>query len=899
MLIGSVTLQARCHFKGIVFDKQTSEPLIGVAVVQDGTVNGTESDADGFFSLNINDDSAFVTISFVGYKSVRVSLKGNASGKISITDIATGDILKVTEDGVIIQLEVDADFLADAVVVAKRSGESITALRNERINSSFAVENMGAKEFSLKGLSNVQESVVKLPGLSVAGAGQIIVRGLGDRYSTTTLNGLPIASPNPDNKLIPLDIFPSSTVESISVSKVYEASAYADYSGAHIDISTGAAGYKDQLNMSISTGGRFNTVFRESYRMVSPSIYVTNTLDPKAESLPHSDFKKYILSNSIFGKTPFTVQKRVALPDLNLSAGYSHIFNVCGKRLSMLASLSSKYSEQIVTDGFQKTFEASGSQKSMFNYNKYSQKSDIAALLNLEQEIGENDAITLTGFFARNADRALSVRNGIDYEDRTLFGENQTDHVYTMTTLQLTGDHILDKWKVDWGVSSSFTGSDEPDRRQMLFQEDEKGEWRFFTNNLETYRYFGKLGENEFAADVRASYSLDNHSTIKFGLSGKYKDRNFSTVRFLYDVSGITQTITPGVMTDIDPLVGYDAIAQGKLQMSRKMNARDRYTAFNSIGATFLEYERSFSDRFFLNAGIRFEMSRVRVDYNDDVENTYRILDGYDPFFALNLKYKFDGGHFLRASFSRTITRPSFVETAPFLYQESYGGAMLRGNSELRNAYNYNVDLRYEYFSPQNNNMFAITGYFKFLKDPIERIQRYSGGAPEHSFQNADKGVAAGVEAELKYEIIKGLAVDLNASYMFTNVTLPTGGVYTNSERELQGASPYLVNCDIIWSTQFKSERSLSLVLMYNLQGPRIHSVGLSGLGDVRQMPFHSLDFNCSFAFNTNLSLTLYLSNILDSRDSFKQDIPQTGEIVDVEGWRSGRGFSLGIKWIL
>ena len=224
---------------------------------------------------------------------------------------------------------------------------------------------------------------------------------------------------------------------------------------------------------------------------------------------------------------------------------------------------------------------------------------------------------------------------------------------------------------------------------------------------------------------------------------------------------------------------------------------------------------------------------------------------------------------------------------------------MLRGNSELRNAYNYNVDLRYEYFSPQNNNMFAITGYFKFLKDPIERIQRYSGGAPEHSFQNADKGVAAGVEAELKYEIIKGLAVDLNASYMFTNVTLPTGGVYTNSERELQGASPYLVNCDIIWSTQFKSERSLSLVLMYNLQGPRIHSVGLSGLGDVRQMPFHSLDFNCSFAFNTNLSLTLSLSNILDSRDRFKQDIPQTGEIVDVEGWRSGRGFSLGIKWIL
>ena len=85
----------------------------------------------------------------------------------------------------------------------------------------------------------------KLTGISIAEAGQLIVRGLGDRYSSTTLNGLPIASPNPDNKLIPLDIFPSSAVQNITVSKVYEASAFADYSGAHVDISTKEGGTKD------------------------------------------------------------------------------------------------------------------------------------------------------------------------------------------------------------------------------------------------------------------------------------------------------------------------------------------------------------------------------------------------------------------------------------------------------------------------------------------------------------------------------------------------------------------------------------------------------------------------------------------------------------------------------
>ena len=108
----------------------------------------------------------------------------------------------------------------------------------ERQKATVAIENLGAKEMSVKGISNVQEGVKKITGISIASAGQLIVRGLGDRYSTTTLNGLPIASPNPDNKLIPLDLFPSSTVRNITVSKVYEAGTFADYSGAHIDIST-------------------------------------------------------------------------------------------------------------------------------------------------------------------------------------------------------------------------------------------------------------------------------------------------------------------------------------------------------------------------------------------------------------------------------------------------------------------------------------------------------------------------------------------------------------------------------------------------------------------------------------------------------------------------------------
>lgn len=136
---------------------------------------------------------------------------------------------------------------------------------------------------SLKGIGNVQEGVKQITGISIAESGQLIVRGLGDRYSSTTLNGLPIASPNPDNKLIPLDLFPSSTVQNITVSKVYDASAFADYSGAHIDISTKENVTDQFLNVSFNVGGRLNTLGRDFYQMDRDgTLFKTPSLDEKS-----------------------------------------------------------------------------------------------------------------------------------------------------------------------------------------------------------------------------------------------------------------------------------------------------------------------------------------------------------------------------------------------------------------------------------------------------------------------------------------------------------------------------------------------------------------------------------------------------------------------------------------
>ena len=232
---------------------------------------------------------------------------------------------------------------------------------------------------------------------------------------------------------------------------------------------------------------------------------------------------------------------------------------------------------------------------------------------------------------------------------------------------------------------------------------------------------------------------------------------------------------------------------------------------------------------------------------------------------------------------------------APFLYQESYGSVQLRGNEALLNSYNYNLDLRYEYHN-RRGDMLSVAGYYKYLDEPIERVQMLSGGAAVHTFRNADNGLAAGMEIELRKVLVRTLRLGVNATYMYTNVTLPEGGVYTNKERALQGASPYLVNADLTWSPRLGGERQLNLALLYNLQGPRIHAVGISGLGDVTQRPVHTLNFTASCRFSRRVEVKLQFADLLNRAMIFEQEVPRTGRTIEVERYCRGTSFEVGLN---
>ena len=880
LVLSTMTAMAG-NIKGTVLDKQTKEPLTGATIQITGTAQGVVADIDGNYTLNVNDGTYTITVRYIGYK-----------------DILLNSIKVKAETLLNFEMESDAQALGEVSVVAKKNLEGERALQMERQKATLAIENLGAKEMSIKGISNVEEGVKKITGISIASAGQLIVRGLGDRYSTTTLNGLPIASPNPANKLIPMDIFPASTVQNITVSKVYDASAFADYSGAHIDISTKENVGSDFLSISFNAGGKFNTLGKDFYRMDRDgSLFKTPSLDQKLIDMSLTDFEEYARHNRLFS-TSFQVSKKTALPEFGGNIGFGKRFTLGGNEVSVLGSIGVSNNLQTMDNASIRTLEATGNTLNEFNYDSYSNELKIAALGNLGYSFRTSDHIGYTFFYARNAIDTYMRREGVDYEDHHLIGSNNVTHIYSLQNHQVNGKHYFGKqWNLNWSGSYSKTSSDEPDRRQVMFIREDDQIKLFKLNRQETMRYFGSLNEDEWVGDLTASYRFGDNNKLQAGFTYKDKNRDYMGTRFYYNLNKLNPTITD--IYDTDSFLNMENVENGSITIDRKKQPKDSYTAGNSIYAGYIATEYYPVAPLLVNLGVRYEISKQWVDYYTDGGKAERSeLNKNDLFPSLNMKYQMNEKNSLRFAFSRTVTRPSFIEMAPFLYQESYGSAQIRGNADLQNGYNYNIDLRYELFE-KNGDMLSITAYYKHLKAPIERVQTLSGGSAVHSFRNADNGMATGVEIEFRKEIVKDLRFGVNGSYMYTNVKLPEGGAYTNSQRALQGASPYLANADLTYSPAFSNDRQLSVALLYNLQGPRIHSVGISGLGDIKQQPVHTLNFTGSYRFNRRFAVKLQVNDLLNQDILFKQEVPTTGDKVEVERFRKGTGFEVGFSYDL
>lgn len=889
LLFTPVFTNAQTFFKGTVKDEKTNETLPGVTIALKNTTVGAVTNLDGNYQLEVKPGKYTLFASFLSYTTVEYE---DVEIKKGETKYLNFSLSEATQD------------LGEVVVVARKNLEGERALTLERQNSTVAVENIGAKEMSIKGLSTVADGIKKITGISMEGNSKVFVRGLGDRYSMTSLNGFPIASPNPDNKLIPLTLFPTTVVKNVTVSKVYEPSVFGDYSGAHINVETKENIGADFLTIGLSAGGRTNILFKDFYSSDKgnkglPYLGIVDKpkLSNKIKNMRTDDFEAYSRQYDPF-KTSFAITKSKAIPEIGVEIGAGKSWKIGNQKLNAMVAANFNNGYTLSKDAYTSLVNAQGVIREHFDYDKYMYETTLTTLGQISYSLRDNDMLSYNIMYVNNTEDIFKRREGVDAEGNELIGSNSIYHIYSLLNNQLTGKHQFQgRLFTDWQLSYGRTTSDEPDRRQVMFAKNTDQTLSLFKlNQQEIMRYFGELFEDEWNGELKVKYNLnkaENPNFVRMGLSIRDKSRDFYSANFYYDIRNLDVEVDN--IYDTNGFLNPNNIANGKITVEKNSQPRNKYFAGFKISAAFLDFEYYPIPSLLIAGGVRFEHSSQTVNYWTDAGAKEKSPKRADDFFpALNLKYVIKDNQNLRFSASRTVTRPSFLEMAPFEYQESYGGIQIRGNSDIENGYNTNLDLRYEIFN-KTGDMFSLGAYYKYLDDPIEKVLQYSGSLYQ-TFENANKGTAAGLELEIRKKIAKDLKVDFNASYIYTHVSLPANGAYSDDSRQLQGASPYLINLDVNYSPKFTKERSASLSLVYNVQGPRISSVGVGYVNSVYEETFHSLDFVGSYNINQRMKVKLQTKNIINQQHKFSQKVADTGKKEIVESYKNGLSLGIGFS---
>jgi len=416
---GNYLLAQEATLRGRVADAENREPLVGVTIViKEFPGRGTSSDADGNYVISLPIGTYTIVASYISYTTIEVTKVEVRSNAPTILDI---------------DMRESAQSIGAVYVIAKADMEAEKVLMVERREATVAVENLGAKEMSLKGLSTVADGIKKVTGISMEGGSKVYVRGLGDRYSMTSLNGFPIASPNPDNKLIPLTLFPTSIVKNISVSKVYQPSVFGDYSGAHINVDTKENTGKNYITLGLSVGGKIGTLFSDTYSSDKggrgvPYMGITGgaRLDRSIKDMSADQFEVWQRTNDPF-KTGFSINESRAFPSIGIDFGMGRRWELGAQRLNALFALGFNNGTTHFKDSYISTINAQGVIRDNYNYDKYLYETTTTILGQIGYEFGRADHISFNVMYIGKTEDNYMRREGTDAEGVDLVGNNDTN----------------------------------------------------------------------------------------------------------------------------------------------------------------------------------------------------------------------------------------------------------------------------------------------------------------------------------------------------------------------------------------------------------------------------------------------------------------------------------------
>ncbi len=908
---------------GTLTDKElNNEPLAFANILIEGTTKGTTSDFDGLYEItNLEPGIYTVIFSFLGYETVSMPNVKVEAGKISTINLAMSANAGVELDAVTV------------TTVARKDSE--TALLLDQKKASVVKESIGSIQLGKIGVSDVATATTKISGVSSSeGSGDVFVRGLGDRYLTTTLNGLSVPSDDVEKKNIDLGLFPTRVIQNVSISKTYAAQSSADQASGNIDISSRELSGSSEFSLGVQSGINTNVAASGVFDNFKATVNSRNTdFGFYSQSLSTEELISRQGWNPIKHETPIDYA-------MNFVAGKK--FN---NKISLLLTGSHKSSHEY-GQGLFRQYRSNFIDDTITDATNFKRKTITSALLDIAFFVNEKNKLKSSTFFVNKISDQVyeGGRNG----EGTIFEEtdpseglfqfvrDQNTKQTRLLVTQLLGTHTLsDNNKLSWAAGYNLVNADEPNRirNEVNFDPDGSLVQLGRTGGFQQRKSKQEIEDvaiNGYVKDLLTIFDNDDQSfKIELGLNVRNKERDFRS-QFIGVEERLTGIISPTSIDNIGGIFQPGNFSNRLLKLN--VLQPDVYNGTLNSQAAFADFKFNLN-KWSFNAGLRYQKDEIKVGF--DVGNfpgrVGEIIKDYSSLYpTVNIKYDLNEKNTLRMAVSQTITLPEFKEIAPFEYV-SQTGQVVRGNPDLEASTNLNYDLKWEYY-PSNGQLISLASFYKNISDPINTVQDRGSAGVFSYFNSGEKAEVFGLEAETKINLIKpieneddgtqsgyNLNLNLNATRMWHRQDLKE--VYNEqgdfvrtfrykglTKTDLQGAADWIFNSSLNFSTVGENAISASLTANYAsdkilaLGAPEIQSESETFYNDaIIEKGFVALDAVVSKEFGKHFRVRLIGRNLLNPTIKRTQLVkPSTTNIETEQTVRSytiGTNLSLGINY--
>ena len=865
--------------KGTLTDKQmNNEPLPFANVIIKDSSRGTTSDFDGLYTIDdLAPGTYVVEFSFVGYQTIEKTIA------ISANQIVTLDL----------SLSPSAAALDEVVIKTSLRRDTQSVLLLEQKKATIIKESIGSVELAKLGISNAATATTKISGISKSeGNGDVFVRGLGDRYLYTTLNGLPIASDDIEKKNIDLGLFTTRLIESIEVSKTTSPRLSADQSSGNINVTTKELSGRKLL--SITAASAINT------NVVSPGVFSNFKVSPNNKNITAGFYSKNSTTRNALTNeswTPRTISNPINT-SFSVSAGAK-----IGEKVKVLATLGQSSNFEY-REGVFREFRGNFIDDTIPDATRWRKTVATSGLVSGKYRANDGNTFEITSLFINKiqdevfeggrAGTATIFEETNEAEAFQFIRDQNTKKTLASITQLLGKNNINENNTLSWALGYNYLRADEPNRIRnevnFNFAEDPTLVQLGRNGGFQQRKSFQEIQDIAYNGRINNELSIIDSEKKKFKINvgGTFtnKERDFKSQFF-----GIQETslnvISPVSIDAISEIFTQQNIANGLLTINTL--PADRYRGnLESLG-TYIE-ATGVTGKFTLQGGLRYQQDQINVLY--DVGNVPgrlgEVTKNYQRMYpSLNLKYAATDKLNVRFANSLTTTLPEFKEIAPFEYV-SQVGQVTRGNTSIEASLNTNYDLKFEYF-PSKGQLISFTSFYKKIKDPINKVQDRGASGAFSYFNTSEKATIYGIEIEGRLVLIDGsenntanLDVNINASRMWHKQDLKEivdeNGDFINTYRYkgitqegLQGASDWIVNSSLSYDSNTK--KPLIATITANYASDKIFALGNATIRDsgetnyndaIIENGFVTLNFTATKTITEKLVLGLVAKNMLN-----------------------------------